>query len=522
MPGIVLILIMVFLVTLWIMGAYVDVKTTHKQNGHHPPQDGHKTEIVRNRTVGTDILHGQNIEKGSISTREVKEKARENVSLRGPSTLLSMPATQAPQEDNPSPDPVNIPRERMRVLRTFREEEPGPESEEAHDTLIPDSLPENTGNSPGVLDSMVKQEFESAPVNHRDESIQTDPSLESNATQTDSHSRDIGVGAPVLTEDKAIQVAPEKQDASTGEPLLTRAAVVQASPEKKEAQAGDSFTLMDVSDVSIQASPERKDQSMQAVRSHHDVSLGSHISQHEQGIQHDLSTHSIGLDPSRLPGEDKSIQVFKSLRDVSLQNSLLQESKGVGSHLSYSSKAIEANPENQDQSVQHPRTFKSIGLDPRSFHASDFSPLEISEKDYNFSPLKFFSSESENSLEKIPLSQSVWVEEENSLDKIPLSQSVGIEEEHKQPLIKKSPINLSDLSLAESIDLEQKQSLVESVLISDYDIENQEERPSLKSIKSPVKSKKKSQKDSESFEMISHPKRLHPHSSWELLEDEEK
>lgn len=505
MPGIVLILIMVFLVTLWIMGAYVDVKNTHKQNGHNSGSELVKTEITqKDSQKRKPAFLGENIEKEGLSSQGSEEKARENMSLRGSRTLLSLPADQAPLQDNPSPDPdpADIPRERMRFLRTFREEDAVPESEEAHDTLMPDSLPENTGNSPAVLDSMSEEEFDPPSVHHKDEIIQAEPSLESNASQTDSNKRDIGVGEPLRTEDAATQVSPEKQNASTGDPFLTEDAAIQVAAEKQDAQVGDPLQAIN---ESIQVIPENEDQSIQVLPSRHDVSLGSHISQHEQGVQHDLSTHSIGIDPLSLPVEEKSIQVLQSLRDVSLQNSLAQESKGVGSHVSYSSRGIDANPENQDQSVQHSRSFKSIGLDPRSFHASDYSSLEISEKDHTPSSLKL-SSKSENILDKIPLSQSVWIEEE----------------EHKQPLIKKSPLALDELSVLESIYPDAEQSMVESVLISDHDIENQEEQPSFKSLKSPAKSKKKSQKDSDSFEMISHPKSLHSHSSWEFLEDQEK
>lgn len=498
MPGIVLILIMVLLVTLWIMGAYVDVKNTHRQNGHNSGSELVKTEIIqKDSQKQKPAFHGENIEKEDLSSQGSEEKARENVSLRGSRTLLSLPTGQAPLQDNPSPDPdpVDIPRERMRFLRTFREEEPVPESEEAHDTLLPDS-PENTGNSPAGLDSMSEEDFETALVNPQDESIQAAPSLENQATQTDFNKRDIGVGEPLRTEDAAAQVSPEKQNASTGDPLLKEDAAIQVAPEKQDAQVGDPLQVIN---ESIQVIPENEDQSIQALPSRHDVSLGSHISQYEQGVQHDLSTHSIGLDPSSPPVEEKSIQVLQSLRDVSLQNSLAHESKGVGSHVSYSSKEIEANPEHQDQFVQHSRSFKSIGLDPRSFHMSDYSSVMISEEENQASP------KSENILDNIPLSQSVW-----------------IEEEHKQPLIKKSPLALDDLSVLESIYPDAEQSLVESILISDHDIENQEEQPSFKSLKSPAKSKKKSQKDSDSFEMISRPKSLHSHSSWDLLEDEEK
>ena len=56
MPGIVFILIMVLLVTLWIMGAYVDVKNTHRQNGHNSGSELVKTEITQEKTAKNENL----------------------------------------------------------------------------------------------------------------------------------------------------------------------------------------------------------------------------------------------------------------------------------------------------------------------------------------------------------------------------------------------------------------------------------------------------------------------------------
>ena len=520
MPSIFLIVVMVFLIALWIVGAYVDVKTIQKQNGHNSGLEGTRTEIVqKDNPKQKHSPQGENNAKGGHIESEAPPKMRATVFVAPPRTPFPIPLEN---DSLPDPDPVDIPRERMRFLRLPREEEPAPDSEDSRDTPIPDSSPENTGN---ILDATPEEDCEPIAVNHKDEMIQTDSSVANHSTQTVSHQQDIGVGEQLLIDDSAIQVVPEKQDAQTGEPLMVRDVPIQNVPEKQDAQTGEPLMVRDVPiqnvpekqdaqtgeplmvrDVPIQNVPEKQDASMEALPSHHDVSLGNHLSQHEQGVQYDLSTHSIGLDPSDIPVEEKSIQALKSLRDASLQNILVQESMGVGSHVSYRSQEMQAIPERNDASAQHSRNFKSIGVDPRSFHASDFSSLIISEGNHDSSSIKS-SVKSENILDKIPLSQSVWIEKE---------------EEQKQPLIKKSPLNLSDLSLAESIDLEQKESLVESILISDYDIENHDEQPSLKTQKSPVKSKKKSQKDSDNFEMISPPKRLQSHSSWELLEDEDE
>mgnify|MGYP006281145885 CR=1 FL=1 len=477
MPGIFLIIVMVFLIALWIMGAYVDVKTIQKHNRDNSGLSGTRTEIVQEDSPKQKHgLQGENNGKESYIESGIPLQMKAIVPFAHPRMPLPVPT-------QPDPDPVDVPRERMRFLRLHREEEPAPDSEDSRDTPIPDSSPENTENSPKVLDTQPEEYCELSTVTHKDEMIQTESSVAHHSTQTVSHQQDIGVGEPSLTDDAAIQAIPERQDAQTGEHLLVR-------------------------DVPIQNVPERQDASMEALPSHHDVSLGTHLSQHEQGVQYDLSTRSIGINTSSLPVEEKSIQALQSLRDASLQNSLLQESIGVGSHISYRSKEIQASPERNDASAQHSLNFKSIGLDPRSFHASDFSSLVISEEDHDSSSIKS-SLKSENILDKIPLSESVWIEEEE--DSSP-----------KESTLKKVPLNLDEIPLAQSIWLDQEQSLVESVVISEYDIENYDENPPVKTLKS-LKSKKNPKKDSDSFEIISPHKTLHSHSSsWELLEDEEK
>lgn len=457
MPGIFLIIVMVFLIGLWIMGAYVDVKTIQKHNRDNSGLSGTRTEIVQEDSPKQKhCLQGENNAKESHIESGIPLQMKAIVPFAHPRMPLPVPT-------QPDPDPVDIPRERMRFLRLLREEEPAPDSEDSRDTPIPDSSPENTGN---ILDASPEEDYELSTLTHKDEMIQTESSVAHHSTQTVSHQQDIGVGEPSLTDDAAIQAIPERQDAS-----------------------------------------------MEALPSHHDVSLGTHLSQHEQGVQHDLSTHSIGINTSSLPVAEESIQALQSLRDASPQTSLLQESMGVGSHVSYRSKGIEASPEKHNASAQHSLNFKSIGLDPRSFHASDFSSLILSEEDHDSSSLKSSSLKSslksENILDKIPLAQSIWLDGEE--DSSP-----------KESTLKKAPLNLDEISLAQSIWLDQEQSLVESVVISDNEIQNQDEKPPVKILKS-LKSKKNPKKDSYSFEIISPHKTLHSHSSsWELLEDEEK
>ena len=445
MPGIFFILIMVLLVTLWIMGAYVDVKNTHRQNSHQSPHSTHKTEIVeKSKENRKDTLKSQNIAKENVHTMSREERAMDMLPFIIPHASLFMPAHEKknspPTPESPAPEPVpfDIPRYTNGNGLLRRED----------DFLSP--LPQEPENSVPLTE---------------------EPIMETLATC-----------------DASIQANPEKRDAGTGDPLLAQDTQVQVTPEKRDAGTGNAYTAVD---AAIQVAPEKEDQSIQVLPSRHDVSLGSHISQHEQGVQHDLSTHSIGIDPSRSPVEEKSIQVLQSLRDVSLQNSLAQESKGVGSHVSYSSKEIEANPEQKDQSVQvsfeerHPVTgFSRLS----GIVISGMSELDIS-----------LPSDPE------PIEQH-W------LDKMPLAQSILIEnveeaDSHHSRANSRKEVNQTSLEY----------SLAQSVLVPWKDLREETKQQTVKSTpRSPSK------KSSDGFEVISSPKHLRPRPSWDLLEDEEK
>ena len=254
--------------------------------------------------------------------------------------------------------------------------------------------------------------------------------------------------------------------------------------------------LLLLKDVSTQVSPENQDEAIQASPSLHDISLQAHISQHDQGIQYDISAHT----PLKSLLRDESVQAIQSMQDVSLQNNPSRISKGVGSHIFCSSKEVQAHQEFQDESIQVLANFQSP-----SSHA-------MSEEDLSSHSLKS-SVKSENIIDKIPLSESVWALDEE-------------EPYQKQHMLKKATVDLNEISLVESIYLEQEISFVEeSILLSEVEIKDKDEKLEDESLK-PLTSLKKPNKDSDSFEIvsptISPQKNLPSHSSWDLLEDDEK